>query len=86
MSLYKNLSFDPQLQNRRRSDLAVPSRALRSAFARRQYACQSAYVYNKINRFLNLYPMTLHDCKASISKWLSGLKYEEVEKVITRVT
>lgn len=86
LSLHKTIKFDSVLQNRRRNHMVAHRKSVRTAFAGRQYASQSAYVYNKINSILKIYCMNLYDCRVSLTKWLMTQSYNEVEQIITRIS
>lgn len=75
--------YDPgKLRNKRITPNVIESVRCRTAFARRQYAFLSVCLYNKINRILNFYPLTLKECKLKVKNWLFTLDYEDVEKII----
>lgn len=82
---HKSLPFNQNKQNKRRNDIVAHSRGVRTAFAGRQYKSQSAFVYNQINKTLQIYPMKQYDCKKTLIQWLNTLTYEEVENLLGRI-
>ena len=86
MTLHKSIPYDPDTQKRRRKDIVAHSPGIRTVFARRQYGTQSAYLYNKINFKLNIYPLQLYDCKNIIIKWLNTLSYDQTEDFLIRTS
>lgn len=49
---------------------------------RRQYYYLAPVLYNKINKILNIYPLTLRECRLLTDKWLYTLTYDELEKLM----
>lgn len=84
LKFHKFLPFDNTYVNRRRKNSVAPTHPVRSAFAQRQYLSQASYIYNKINRLHQIYPLTLHNCKLILIKWLQTLNYTEVEDLLAR--
>lgn len=72
------------LAHKRRKHVVARVARLRTAFARRQYIGQSAFIYNKINKILDLYPMLPRLCRKTVVLWLTTLKYDEVENLFMR--
>ncbi|CAK1601973.1 unnamed protein product [Parnassius mnemosyne] len=87
LHLHQKLPFDPNKVNvnKRRMEKVAPSRAVRTAFARRQLTSRSAYLYNTLNRKLNIYPEKLYECKRILTNFLSDLSYDETEKLIDKI-
>ena len=84
LKYHKSLPYNPNVLNKRRHDIVARVHPVRTAFAKRQYECQSPFLYNKINKELNIYPMTLFTCKITLDKWLKELTFEEVELFLCR--
>lgn len=85
LCLQKSIPFYSDSQEKRRKDLVAHSPMVRTAFARRQYATQSAYIYNKINAKVKFHPEVSHVCKKLITEWLKTLTYEETEQILVRL-
>lgn len=79
---HKMLTYDPSIVNRRRKDNIAKVIGTKTAFARRQYAKQSAHLYNLINKSLNIYPMQYHDCKKVLTEWIQTKNYGETEALL----
>lgn len=86
LKYHKSLPFNQAVLNKRRKDIVAPIYNVRTAFAERQYACQAPYIYNKINRILNIYPMNINTCKFALTNWLKTLTYADVEGLLVRIT
>lgn len=69
------------LAKRRKFNVATVIRT-KTAFASRQYSSQSAYLYNKVNKILNIYPKNKYTCKKCLISWLKSLNYDETEDLI----
>lgn len=65
-----------------RSVVTLPK--TRTTFATRQFQYQSAFLYNKINKNLNIYSLPLFKCKTTVSSWLKSLNYDETESLLKR--
>lgn len=82
VKLHKANGFDPQILRKRRKDIVLPYQIVSTTFARQQYKRQSSYLYNKINKVLNIYPLNSYECKTSLSMWLKSLNYEDTERLL----
>lgn len=80
--LHKTLTFNSSHLNRRQKHNVAALSTAKSVFARRQFAAQSASVYNKINKMLNIYHLQGYKCKKIIIEWLKKLNYEETEALL----
>ena len=85
LKVHKTLKLDYNLLNKRRYSPA-PSRTTKTYFARRQFNVQSAYLYNKINIFLHIYPMNKYDCKNATTQWLKSISYDETESFMAKIS
>lgn len=83
--LKRSIPINLSNQEKRRKDIVAHSPRVRTAFARRQYATQSAYIYNKINFKLNFHFEASHVGKKMIADWLKTLSYEETEQILDRL-
>ncbi|XP_045446592.1 uncharacterized protein LOC123654751 [Melitaea cinxia] len=55
---------------------------VRTALARKQSNYLSIYLYNRANRILNYYTLSLKELKAIVFKWLSSLDYQKTEDLL----
>lgn len=85
LKYHKGLPYDHSAVNKRRNDLVAPTHPARTSFAKRQYIIQAPYLYNKVNRILQIYPLLLQSCKSSLTEWLNTLNYDEVEELLIRL-
>ena len=53
-----------------------------TTLARRQYRFLSTHIYNKLNKVLKFYPVSLRECQSKLKSWLVALNYEDTEKII----
>lgn len=79
---HKSLGFFPDQEMRRRKDKVVQIPFVHTRFAQNQFSHLAPQIYNKINKKLNIYSMTLRDCKSELIKWLKCLDYNEIETFI----
>ncbi|CAF4841982.1 unnamed protein product [Pieris macdunnoughi] len=79
---HRHIGYDPSILNRRRRHNVAPLPTFKTKYAHRQYCYQSANLYNKLNKELNLYNMNKYKCKITINCWLKTQTYEEVESII----
>lgn len=79
---HKSLIYNPESEGKRRKAPAVPRVPVKTAFAKRQQASQSFYVYNFLNKHLNIYPKTNKQCKMAVFEWLKGKDYAEIENIL----
>lgn len=79
---HKSLKYDPLKQTKRRKDVIALTLKKNTAFASNQYLHRSSFVYNKINKCLNIYPETYHKCKKLVSAWLGTLSYDDIENFV----
>ncbi|KAG7309667.1 hypothetical protein JYU34_004157 [Plutella xylostella] len=79
---HTTLKFDISILNKRRKDVVAKSLPVRTLFAQIQYPHQSSHLFNTINKELEIYFMSYHECKKSLTKWLKSLEYCECEKLL----
>lgn len=82
LKLHKKLHYDPKILNKRRKYKVAPTILAKTAFAGRQFTRQASHLYNKINKVLNIYPLTSHSCKRKLVNWLKLLSYLDTETVL----
>jgi hypothetical protein len=69
-------------RTRRNSHKVCATVPHRTAFAARQYYVRSSYLYNKMNKILNIYPYTLRKLKLVVKDWLLTQNYCETEDLL----
>jgi hypothetical protein len=84
LRLHKTLPYVRYDNERRRKTKVAPLPTCRSIFAKRQFAYQSAYLYNNINKETNIHSMTLFECKKTLVDMLKILNYEQTENLLGR--
>lgn len=82
---HKDLPYDPKIKTKRRYDLAAKTISTRTKFARTQYSAQSSFLYNKINKEIDIYEENYYECKKNVTKWLNALEYDEVEALLEHI-
>lgn len=77
------LVYDPDISNsKRRSDKVCKTEHRRTALASRHFYFLSSMLYNKVNKEINIYPLTKYSCKHKCQQWLIALSYEETENLL----
>lgn len=80
---HTQLQFDPKTSvTKRRSDKVCKIENSRTAMAGRHYYVISSSLYNRLNRKLNIYSLTLYNCKLKCFEWLQSLSYLETEDLL----
>lgn len=83
MKKHKQTPCDINVYMRKRviTNVCLPVRC-RTATARRQQSYRSSYLYNKINKILNIHPLTVRETKMKIKNWLLQLNYDQTEMLL----
>lgn len=85
LKVHRAVTFSNNLvePNKRRNIPAyVPY--VKTKFGNHQFANQSKYLYNVINKILNIYSLNLFECKKAITAWLRSLNYDSTEALMQR--
>lgn len=85
LKMHKSLPVELNKLNRRRKNVVAHKERIRTVFAERQYSGQSIFIYNKINKTLNIYNKKTYECKEILENWLKTLTYEETENLLKRI-
>lgn len=80
---HSQLSYDPTISTKRRSDRVCRIESRRTELASRHNYLVSSMLYNRANKELNIYSLTLHKCKTNLFAWLQPLSYNETENLLT---
>lgn len=79
---HKSLPFNLSSIKTRRKNKAALEPTVNTTFATRQYSKQSSRIYNILDKELQIYHLTYHECKNTISEWLRTKSYEEIESIL----
>lgn len=83
LRFHSQLPFNEEyLNNKRRSNRVCPLRPKRTVMAGRYHFFLMPLLYNKINKTINIYPLTLNKCKIKLTNWLLTLSYDQTENLI----
>lgn len=75
--------YDPSvLANKRTTSNVTKRKQCSSAFAGRQFTFLGPYLYDKLNKNIDIYPKTKFCCKKSIETFLLGLDYLKTESLL----
>lgn len=85
LRLHKSLPFFSDAMTRRRKDTVANVQEIKTTFAQRQYTSQSAFIYNKLNKQLNIFELTSRKCKENILKWLETINYNDTEALLQHI-
>lgn len=77
------LMYDPLTQTKRRKhDVCRLPQRLNTTFIKRFLIFLGPFLYNKINKSLNIYDLSRHEVKFKTTLWLKSLTSEETEKLL----
>lgn len=76
------LGFKPVPSGKRRKDLVCTNSRTKHAFTNRFYLFLGPYLYNKLNRLLNVYSVNLNKCNIVLTEYLQSLNYSDTEKLL----
>ncbi|CAB3236263.1 unnamed protein product [Arctia plantaginis] len=80
---HRKQTFDPQLLEKRRKNIVCPRLATcKTKFAQRFANFIAPFIYNRINRAINIYPLTKVLLKKQVCEYLLKLNYEETELLL----
>lgn len=79
---HSQLTYDPTVSTRRKSDKICKTESRRTALAGRHNIHISSLLYNRANYLLNIYPLTFQKCKTILLPWLQSLSYDETENLM----
>lgn len=85
LKTHKTLPHSIDSLRKRRKDIVAKTHPARTKFARNQFQRQSHYLYNLINKKLNINPLNVHACRKILVEYLSSLSYEDVENLLKRI-
>lgn len=77
------LPYDPKLSvTKRRFDKVCSIEKTRTDIANRHYYYISSLIYNRLNKHLDIYSLSLYKCKLKCVEWLKSLSYQETEDLL----
>lgn len=79
---HKSLSYDAGILSKRRNDMILNVPRTRTSFASMQFSKRSAALYNKINKYIYIYPKNYYDSKKIIMEWIQTLTYNDTETLL----
>lgn len=79
---HTEIGFSPVPSGKRRKDLVCTNPQTQHAFTNRFYLFQGPYLYNKFNRLLKLYSVSLNRCNRMVIEYLQSLNYSDTEKLL----
>lgn len=62
------------------------SKKFNTAFSRKFFDFNGPYIYNKLNKTLNIYDKTKRECKNIVTDWLLHQNYENTEDIMNIIT
>jgi hypothetical protein len=79
------INYDPSVNanKRRKHTVCHPITQCSTTFSRRFFGYLGSFLYNKINRALDIYPLSKHQCRKTLTNWLKSFDYDETEKLLT---
>ena len=84
LKMHSSTPYDPSLlSGSRRRHKVSQSISTFTTLAQRHFLFLGPFLYNKVNKILNLYPMTKSECKSTVVKWLMTLDYNSTENMLT---
>lgn len=78
------LSSDISARRRKKNNVACMP-FVKTEFAKIQYDKRSSYLYNKINKQIDIHTKPFKECKSLLIKWINKLSYDEVENLLLNV-
>lgn len=82
LKTHRTLKFNLHKLSGRRKYMIAPIITVKTTFAKRQFTYQSAYLYNEINKHINIYPLTTYKVKLVLKNWLKKKSYNDIESIL----
>lgn len=81
--MHTQCRYNPSLfANKRRKTTVCNLEHFNTRFALKFFCFLGAFLYNKANNILIIYPMSRYLCKKALFKWLLSLDYDSTERLI----
>lgn len=78
---HKSIPYVPHLPTRRQKNVAC-SKSIKTTFASRQFSYRSSFLFNKINKKLNIYKVNYTTAKKLLEEWVQLKPYDEIESIL----
>ncbi|KAG7310240.1 hypothetical protein JYU34_004798 [Plutella xylostella] len=86
MNKHKTSTFDGESYlSQRRKDKIFPTISCNTEFAYRFPFYLDSVLYNRISKFIEIYPLSLQECKIKLTSWLQTLNYNKTEELLLTV-
>jgi hypothetical protein len=79
---YKHFPYDPNTMNRRRKDQVAKLPSHNTQFAKAQFNFRAVFLFNLLNKELDVYKKPYYNCRKDIRKWLLTKNFNETEKLL----
>ncbi|KOB69105.1 Mitochondrial ribosomal protein S31, partial [Operophtera brumata] len=79
---HKITPYDKTLPSRRTKYKVCSNTLPRTAYVKFQSTYMSNYLYNKINKILNIHELMYSECKLKTTNWLLSLNYDQTEECL----
>lgn len=86
LKMHKETPYDPKILKKRKKYCIVNVPRTKTEFASRQYTKRSAFLYNKINKYIYIHDKKKFECKKLLTSWLHNLNYNDTELLLQRMT
>lgn len=85
MQEHNKQPYNPMLlQRRRKHHVCDNLTTFKTTFGKRFVSFLGPYLYNKLNKSINIYTLTRKQCKLKVCQYLQKLSYEETEQLINQ--
>lgn len=83
LRIHKTIKVNPEIANvKRRKDIVAFVPTTKTVFAGTQFLKRSPYIYNKINKQIDIASKTTRECKKLLIDYLNKLNYEDTENIL----
>lgn len=80
---HSHLSYDPEkLKGKRRKGTVCRSTGYHTSLSHHFYCFLGPYIYNSLNKILQIYPVSKYRCKLLVSNYLKTMNYEQTENML----
>lgn len=81
---HSQIIYDPQMLNKRRNYTVFKKhRTSNTKFVTKFSNSLGPFIYNKLNKVLNIYPLNTDCCRRKVLEYLQSLTYDETEQLLT---
>lgn len=79
---HSNLPYNSNNEHIRKQHNVIKFNVTKTKFASVQYTFRAIYLYNKINKKINIYKKHLYEVKRDVTIWLEQSTYNDIENFI----